>query len=82
MDSKLTLKLDQTAIERAKQYAEKRGVSLSRMVETYFLSLAEREATPAPQPTGVVAELAGILAGKEVDTSREGRARALARKHS
>lgn len=82
MDSKLTLKLDQAAIERAKQYAEKRGVSLSRMVETYFLSLVERDEAPAPQPTGVVAELAGILAGKDVDTSREERARYLARKHS
>ena len=82
MDSKLTLKLDQTAIERAKRYAENRRVSLSRMVETYFLSLIERDEAPAPQPTGVVAELAGILAGKEVDTSKEGRARYLTRKHS
>lgn len=82
MDSKLTLKLDQTAIERARQYAKKRGISLSRLVETYFLSLAEREVVSAPQPTGVVAELAGILAGKQVGTSKGGRARFLVRKHS
>lgn len=82
MDSKLTLKLDQTAIERARQYAKKRGISLSRLVEIYFLSLAEREAASASQPTGVVAELAGILAGKQVGTSKEGRIRFLVRKHS
>jgi len=82
MDTKLTLKLDEKAIERAKEYAGRRGVSLSRMVETYFLSLAGQEEAARPVPTGVVAELAGILAGREIDTSKEGRARYLARKHS
>ena len=82
MDTKLTLKLDEKAIERAKDYASRRGVSLSRMVETYFLSLVEQEERARPEPTGVVAELAGILAGKEVDLSKEGRARYLARKYS
>jgi hypothetical protein len=81
VDTKLTLKLNEKAIERAKDYASRRGVSLSRMVETYFLSLADR-AEARPEPTGVVAELAGILAGKEIDLSKEGRARYLARKYS
>ena len=82
MDAKLTLKLDEKAIERAKDYASRRGVSLSRMVETYFLALIEQEERARPEPTGVVAELAGILAGKEIDLSKEGRARYLARKYS
>jgi hypothetical protein len=82
MDTKLTLKLDEAAIGRAKLYASRRGLSLSRMVETYFLSLTEPEQATRPAPTGVVAELAGILAGKNVDLSDEGRARYLARKHS
>lgn len=82
MDTKLTLKLDEKAIERAKVYASRRGVSLSRMVETYFLSLVEQEEKARPKPTGVVAELAGILAGKELDFSKEGRAQYLARKYS
>ena len=81
MDTKLTLKLDEKAIERAKVYASRRGVSLSRMVEAYFLSLMDREEARL-EPTGVVAELAGILAEREIDLSREGRARYLARKHS
>jgi hypothetical protein len=82
VDTKLTLKLNEKAIEQAKVYASRRGVSLSRMVETYFLSLAEREESTRPSPTGVVAELAGLLAGKEIDLSKEGRARYLARKYS
>ena len=81
MDTKLTLKLDEKAIERAKIYASQRGVSLSRMVETYFLSLTDREEARL-EPTGVVAELAGILADSDIDLSREGRARYLARKYS
>jgi hypothetical protein len=81
VDTKLTLKLDEKAIERAKSYASRRGVSLSRMVETYFLSLTDREEARL-EPTGVVAELAGILADKEIDLSKEGRARYLTRKYS
>ena len=40
MDAKLTLKLDAAAIETARRYARQRGVSLSRMVEQFFLSVA------------------------------------------
>lgn len=65
MDAKLILKLERKAIERAKAYASRRGVSLSRMVETYFLSLAEQEEGARPELTGVVGELAGILAGED-----------------
>ena len=82
MTAKLTLKLDQDAIEHAKAYARNRRVSLSRMVETYFQSLAEQEELRATKPTGVVAELAGVLAGKDLDLSDEGRARYLTRKAS
>jgi len=80
LDAKLTLKLDEKAIKGAKLYASRRNVSLSRIVETYFLRLADgAEAQPAP--TGVVGELAGILAGKEIDLSKDGRARYLAGKY-
>jgi hypothetical protein len=82
MDSKLTLKLDKEVIEKAKHYAEQRGVSLSRVVEGYFLGLTRGEATPARELTGIVAELAGLLAGEVVDTSQEGYAEHLTRKYS
>jgi hypothetical protein len=65
MDSKLTLKLDQLVIEKAKDYAERQGVSLSRMVERYFLGLTQSAPRNDIHPTGLVAELAGLLAGSE-----------------
>ncbi len=39
MDTKLTLKLDQEIIERAKQYASENKLSLSRLIENYLNSL-------------------------------------------
>jgi hypothetical protein len=82
MATKLTLKLDRAVIEKAKLYAQRRGVSLSRVVESYFLGLTRDEEPASRELTGVVAELAGILAGKEVDDSREGYAAYLTRKYS
>lgn len=81
MNSKLTLKLDSGVIERAKDYAERRGVSLSRMVEGYFIGLTQREKAKAVQPRGIVAELAGLLAGSEVD-EKEDYAEYLTKKYS
>ena len=45
MDTKLTLKMDETVIISAKKYAEQNHHSLSRLVETYFKNLT-REHTP------------------------------------
>ena len=39
MDTKLTLKLDQEIIEKAKHYASEKKLSLSRIVENYLNSL-------------------------------------------
>ncbi len=39
MDTKLTLKLNQKIIERAKEYASDKKMSLSRIVEAYLQSL-------------------------------------------
>lgn len=39
MDTKLTLKLNQKIIEKAKVYAANKKVSLSRIVEAYLQSL-------------------------------------------
>lgn len=39
MDTKLTLKLNQRIIEKAKEYASDKKMSLSRIVEAYLQSL-------------------------------------------
>ena len=43
MDTKLTLKLDKTVIERAKEYASSNNRSLSRIIESYLQSLTIKE---------------------------------------
>jgi len=43
MDTKLTLKLDQEIIERAKKYAADQKTSLSRIIENYLNSLTSNE---------------------------------------
>lgn len=45
MDTKLTLKLDQEVIEKAKRYASVKKMRLSRLIENYLNSLT------SPQPT-------------------------------
>jgi hypothetical protein len=42
MKSKLTLRLDDDLKERAKRLAEKRGISVSRLVEDYFRLLLRK----------------------------------------
>lgn len=82
MDAKLTLKLDKEAIEQAKRYAERRGLSLSRVVERYFLRLGETEEPPREKLKGVVAELAGVLKGAEIGDPREDYTGYLRKKYS
>jgi len=41
MYTKLTLRLNKSVVDTAKEYVTKQGISLSRMVETYFLLLSQ-----------------------------------------
>lgn len=43
MDSKLTLKLNENVIERAKTYASNKKVSLSRLIENYLDSITREQ---------------------------------------
>ncbi|MFT4522863.1 MAG: hypothetical protein ACI8ZN_001815 [Bacteroidia bacterium] len=43
MDTKLTLKLNQEIIEKAKEYASNKKLSLSRIVEAYLNSLTSEK---------------------------------------
>ena len=45
MDTKLTLKLNQEVIEKAKKYASDQKLSLSRLVEMYLQSLTTQKET-------------------------------------
>ena len=41
MDSKLTLKLNEKVIDRAKKYASNKKLSLSRLIENYLDSITQ-----------------------------------------
>ena len=43
MDTKLTLKLDVSVIEQAKQYAKENNISLSKMIENYLQAITEKK---------------------------------------
>ena len=43
MSTKLTLTIDEKVIDSAKQYAHKKGKSLSHIVENYLMSVASKE---------------------------------------
>ncbi len=64
MATKLTLRLDDAVIRKAKKTARTKGVSLSRMVEDYFKSVAKQEAREVRE-SPVLYEVAGVLSGKE-----------------
>lgn len=55
---KLTLRLNKRLIEQAKQYAAKHNLSVSELVETYFLNLEQDETA---EHTPLVQQLTGLL---------------------
>ena len=63
MQTKLTLRVDDQTVLKAKSYARVRRTSLSRIVEEYFRRL-EGGKNAASAETPVLNELAGILAGR------------------
>jgi|LakMenEpi03Oct11_1017367.scaffolds.fasta_scaffold05251_3 gamma-glutamyl phosphate reductase len=74
MDSKLTLKLDQSVIEKAKHYASKSNTSISKLVEAYLADLVSQE--DSIQVTPRVKRLSGII-----QLSVKGDSRTSYRKH-
>ena len=60
MATKLTLRLDDKVIRQAKETARSKGVSLSRIVEDYFRSLAVWKEMEAPE-SPVLSEISGVL---------------------
>ena len=67
MQTKLTLRLDDELIDRAKSYARQSGKSVSQLVADYLEMLPEpRERQPRPL-TPIVASLRGVLAGSGLD---------------
>lgn len=61
MDAKLTLKLDERSIACARQFAESRGSSISRIVEQYFDTLCVDDQSEAAH---ALPDLRGTIVGR------------------
>tara|TARA_R100001039_G_C1741727_1_gene48876 strand:- start:156 stop:401 length:246 start_codon:yes stop_codon:yes gene_type:complete len=67
MDKKLTLSLDQTIIESAKNYAKSNNISLSKLIESYLARLTKSKKNPT-DITPLVESLSGVISlENEVD---------------
>ena len=60
MDTKLTIKLDDDVITRAKKYAKNRKTSLSKMIESYLDSVTKPDSRKI-EITPLVKSLSGVI---------------------
>ncbi len=69
MQTKLTLRLDEKLVRRAKAYAKREGKSVSQIVADYFslLKHAGEESQEVQPPSPLTQSLRGILRGADVD---------------
>lgn len=66
MQTKLTLRMEDRLIERAKIYAQKRGTSVSQLVADYFNAMEEPSPKPENELTPIVRSLKGALRGVDL----------------
>jgi hypothetical protein len=67
MHTKLTLRIDEDLIARAKAYSKRTGKSVSRLVADYLSLLPERPSHETESLTPIVRSLYGLLRGSAVD---------------
>lgn len=82
MDTKLTIKLDNDVISRAKRYAQKRKTSLSKMIESYLDSVTKPESDDNIEITPLVKSLSGVISLPEDYDYKKDRTEYLIRKYS
>lgn len=66
MDTKLTLKLDQEIIEKAKEYAKNKNTSLSKLIENVLSRMTASDDFNA-KITPLVDSLSGIIDANKID---------------
>jgi hypothetical protein len=71
MDTKLTIKLDENVINRAKSYAKRRKTSLSKMIESYLDAVTKPD-SKGIEITPLVKSLSGVITlSEDFDYKRE-----------
>ena len=62
METKLTLRLNDNVIQRAKTYAQSHKISLSKMIESYLDSITKQKDEKQKMPiTPLVESLSGVI---------------------
>jgi hypothetical protein len=79
MNTKLTLRLDDELINRAKRYSNRSGKSVSQLVADYFALIETDEPIPGTELTPRVRSMIGSLKG--ASTTEEDYRRHLEEKH-
>jgi len=65
MNAKLTLRMDEELVKRAKIEARRRGKSVSRMTAEFIESLGRRN-VPKPDLPPITSSLLGVLKGRRL----------------
>lgn len=71
MDTKLTLKLNENVIERAKKFASNKKTSLSRLIENYLDSITQERQENDFEISPFVKSISGEKSFKTVDWKEE-----------
>ncbi|MFH2096700.1 MAG: DUF6364 family protein [Bacteroidota bacterium] len=70
METKLTLKLDKSIIERAKRYAKDKNISLSKMIENYLKAITNKR-TKEFKASPLVESLIGVISSQGDDYKKD-----------
>jgi|LakMenEpi03Aug12_release.lakeMendotaPanAssembly.Ray.scaffolds.fasta_scaffold1332401_1 hypothetical protein len=80
METKLTLKLSQEVIEKAKEYAKFNQVSLSKLIENYLENITSKMEQPY-EITPFVRSLSGVIKENSLDEYKQDYAKYLEEKY-
>ena len=69
--AKLTLGVDDRVISRAKIYAKRQGLSVSKMVEAYLSAVSDMPAASSVKATPVLRSVRGILKSADIEDYRK-----------
>ena len=82
MDIKLTLKLDNEVIERAKIYARGKNTSLSKLIESYLKFLTSNNTSELNEPTPLVKSISGINQSSKTADTKESYKKHISKKYT
>lgn len=81
MNTKLTLTIEQSLIEKAKQYAKGKGRSLSDIVENYLKVIIKEENTKVIDSTPIASSLRGSFKAPKGFDYKEELSKGLSKKY-